>query len=73
MFLTLEDFFTVKDAAVGAGLAHQHGTRLIRKWRKAGWVIRKPTLHGKRYFYTAEGESVRMKLMPWYITLVGVD
>lgn len=64
MYLTIEKFYTVKEAAICAGIAHQHGTRLVRRWRNAGLIERKGSLHGKRYFYTERGRQMRIKLIP---------
>ena len=59
-YLTLADYYTIKEASLRSGLAQQHAFRLLNKWKKVGWIVRKDSLHGARYFYTVKGENVRV-------------
>lgn len=49
---------TSKDAARSAGITPQHGRKIMRKWVEAGWIERRPTLHGPKYFLTSKGETI---------------
>lgn len=57
-FLSLSEQKTSKAAARISKLSPQHGRKLIRAWVRAGWVEKRPTLHGSKYFLAKDGESI---------------
>ena len=56
----------VKSAAKAAGLCTQHGTRLVSKWRNAGWIEKGGLIY--RYRYTAKGKEIKRLFdkMEWF-------
>ena len=59
LFLLIGGLPTVRAAAKAAGIHPQHATRLVRIWRRSGWITRNPTLHGQRYLYTDKGQCMK--------------
>ena len=58
LFLIVGRLPTVRASAKVAGLNPQHATRLVRIWRRKGWIVREGSMHGFMYHYTAEGEKI---------------
>jgi len=50
--------------AKDAGIVPQHASRLLRMWKKVGWIEKRPTLHGSKFFYTTEGKKIKCILAP---------
>ena len=61
-FLALEKHTTVRAAAKETGVSQQHTARLLLVWRRANWVRRESTLHGRCYRFTLEGQKIRHAL-----------
>lgn len=61
-FIQMHTEKTSKAAARKASITPQHGRKLIRVWVKAGWIEKKPTLHGQKYFFTKKGDHIRETL-----------
>lgn len=58
LFLSLPEEKTLRAAARRCDIAYKHAQRLVVLWMKAGWMARRPTLHGMRYFYSVEGAAI---------------
>ena len=70
-FIHLYDAESIVSAAKDANLTKQHATRLVRRWREDGLVVRSPTLHGARYKYTEKGATYFDLLQDIYSRLMG--
>jgi DNA-binding MarR family transcriptional regulator len=70
-YLCLSSAESIRAAAKQAGLTKQHATRLIKKWKDKGLIVRTPTLHGSHYKYSGKGEAYETILHDLYDGLRG--
>jgi predicted transcriptional regulator len=60
-YFFIGEVLTIKEAAEDAGIAYQHGTRLVNRWRNSGLIARNLS-DGPAYQYTEKGKRFRAML-----------
>jgi len=70
-FLGLETCNRIGVCASAAGITPQHASRLLRSWRLVGWIEKRPTLHGSKFFLTKQGRALRDVLETAKVVLNG--